>query len=249
MEAHDLPSKHQIYHNRGFYYFAFFIPVTLIYAAVITFYHRNKFIPYFEEVGINLPEKRLIEAGFNVCAWIMLTALLITDGAIQTRNQKIKSILHKSKNNFSFSLFRFLECIFGGLTFLSCIAYGSILISDSIKYHYIFGILFLISSSLYFLFVNLMFSLVKMNTKKEITINDKSNIGLIDWIHAIIGPMFFVLSYLMKCRFILFQNKEVNNNVSKLLQYIGITLLFFNFVRILLRMPVINIFLAYKKKE
>lgn len=252
MESNNKVQNHQIYHNRGFYYFTFLIPTTLIYSASIVFYKKKNYIPYFEDIGINIPEKRLVEVAFNVCAWIMLTTLLITDGTIQVRNYKNKSIISgdkTSKNDFKYSIFRFLTCIFAGLTFLSCIAFGSILISDSLKYHYICCYLFLISSALYFSLVNVMFVIVKMNTTKEVNLNDTSNIGFIDWIHAIIAPVFFVISFLLKNNIVSIINNNINIFISKSLQYAGITLLFLNFVRILLRMPVINITLAYKKKE
>ena len=249
----ELVPKHQIYHNRGFYYFTFIIPVTLIHIAALIFYYKNNYFPFFEDIGNCLPEKRFVEVGFNVCAWVMLTTLLITDGAIQTRNQKIKLIIHGNKtvkNDSKYRIFRFLTCIFGGLTFLSCIAYGSILLSDSLKYHYIFGVTFLISTSFYFSFVNLMFVMVKMSNKKEIGLKDTSSVCLIDWIHSIIAPIFFVFSYFLKNHLIFTQfNENINDAISKILQYCSITLLFLNFVRIHLRMPVINIFLVYKKKE
>lgn len=248
MKDINVPPNHQIFHNRGFYYFTFIIPTTLIYAAAIIFYHKNNYFPYFEDIGKNLPEKRFVEVGFNVCAWIMLTSLLTTDGAIQSRNEKNKRNKQGDKtvkNDSKYKITRFLTCVFGGLTFLSCIAFGSILVSDSLKFYYVCSFFFLFSSSFYFLCVNLMFVIVKMNNKKQVDNNDRSNVGIIDWIHAVVGPLFFALSYLLKNNFFVFQNEII----SKSLQFSGITLLFLNFVRILLRMPVINIFLVYKNKN
>ena len=251
MESNQL-TKHQIYQNHVFYYFTSFIPIIFIYTAVIVFYNKNKYIPYFEEIGFNLPEKRLIEVGFNICAWIMLVTFLITDGGIQIRNKKYMSNLKvdkNSENNFQFKTGRLLTGIFAALSFFSCVAYGSILISNSYKYHYIFCGAFLVSTSLYFSLVNIMFVIVKMNKRKELNKNDKSDIVLIDWIHALIGPIFFVISYLLKNHFISIIDDNISSRISKSLQYIGITLLFLNFVRILFRMPVINMYLVYKKNE
>lgn len=240
------PENH-IYHCYGLYYLTSLIPISLIYSAAIIFYRNNNYFPYFEELGFGILEKRFIEVGFNMCAWIMLPTFLFTDGVIQIFNKKNKSNEKDKKNaRDNYKLYRFLTGASATLAFLSCIAYGSIIISEFLKYFYICEVTFLISATIYFLLINFMFDIVQINKKEQASSCKKSNIGLLDWIHAFSGLLLFSFSYLLKNNFV--QNNDISVCISKALQYLGISLLFLNFIRIHLRMPRINFFLTYQKK-
>ena len=249
METIRQPPENQIYHNNFLYYFTALVPISLIYAALIIFYQKYYYLPFFEDLGVNFPEKRFLEIGFNICAWIMLPTLLFTDGAIRIRNQQSNSKEKTSEQSFNFKTYRLLTQITGLLSFLSCITYGAIVISDSLKYQFISLAVFLISTTIYFLFINLMFTKVKMNNKNDFSPEGKSNISFLDWTHAFSGLTLYALSYVLKNHTKIISNSEIIIFISKIFQYIAITLLFLNFIRILFRMPTINFFLAYKKEE
>ncbi|OHS99299.1 hypothetical protein TRFO_34303 [Tritrichomonas foetus] len=67
------------YNPSGFLKAISFIPPAFVGGSYYLFFKKNDILPNIFEVTLNLPEKRLIEVGFNISAWLLFPVAMVID--------------------------------------------------------------------------------------------------------------------------------------------------------------------------
>lgn len=243
MASIERPQNINTYDPFGYFFFTTISPISLTYAGVFFFYQKKHILPFLHDLAVDLPEKRLFSVGFNISAWIMIPTFLMIKTAVSLKHTKTsskKEDTHVKKNTY-FNFLRYMMIIFAVLMIISDLCFASLTITKSTFLHFLTGFLFLIFSTFYFIFLNLLFNCVKMNPNPK---QDGSAIKIFDWIHTFAAVFLIFISYLIQIKRI-----PLNIEYAKFLQLAAVTVHFLNFIRLYLRIPKMHIFMAYKSKK
>ena len=200
-QEENIQKDKTLYSPRGFFYSISFIPPLLISVGIfINLFKKSVFLcgnnfsfsifkdinklqillynfPSFAEIASTSPEKRFVTVCLNSCGWLMLPVYIIT-------NKIVQAVYIPQKSRFSHSKKLFL-ILLEAISFFSVILFGSFDPSHSRTINRVSSISFLTSLTIYFTTIN---AIIKDFDPKRLT--------FFDWLHAIAGPILFVLLYL-----------------------------------------------------
>lgn len=131
----------------------FFVAATLAPLIVVagTLYLYYKYtenvltIPTISEAGADLPASRMFTVGMTTAAWFTMPLYIVLNQILKLK-QRMEKIYKKSRI--------FAMNALAALSFFSYIGIGSVTIRNDTNLHYLFGITFLVSQTLYFVMLD-----------------------------------------------------------------------------------------------